>query len=258
MRPTVSAAVIVSRSRVPKRSRARRKGRWSTTRCSSRATVRRCAFLDGQPRPAQVRTMRAPLGAPCTTSASRRACVRVTAHWLVTTAPSCANGSARRSQFSSNGLPRISSAVGLIAALASSQSPGCGKPSPSRSRLGLSRPSQFSSMPLSNTSGFAGGDVRGAVVAVDVRAEAVAVAVDPALALGDDVGEVVVAPRRCRRRRRSAPPSRRAPGSCRRRSRRSSRRRPSCPGACRRLSRRRGRRSPRWSRCRRSRSRRRR
>jgi hypothetical protein len=110
--------------------------------------VRRFTLRLGQLRPRQRNAIFAPFGALWTTSFSRRLNVGANSHWLATTAPRSANGSARRSQFSSTRFPRISRAVGRIAALLSSQSIGRGKPSPSTSRFALSRPSQFSSMPL--------------------------------------------------------------------------------------------------------------
>ena len=192
MRPVVSAAVIVTVILAPGRSVARRSARVSSrTGARSRGTVRVRERVDGQPLPVQRNTTRAPRGALRTVRS--RSFVRrpSTDQLLSTSARSSANGSARESQFSSTALPLTSSAPGRINALASLQSAGTGNPSASRSRTMLSRPSQSSSMPFSSVSRGAREDRPVGVVAVDVGGEAVAVAVLGALALGDDVDEVV-------------------------------------------------------------------
>src|SRR4029078_3533518 len=97
--------------------RDRRKARCRTTGLSTLETVRRRAFLNGQLRPLQLNTTRAPLGALCATSFCSRVKAGPNAHWFATTAPRSANGSARLSQFSSTLLPRRSCAVRFVAAL---------------------------------------------------------------------------------------------------------------------------------------------
>ncbi len=147
---------MLRRSRAPGCSRARPKPRCSTTFARSRGTVLRRARLIGQPPPSQRSTIRVPASALRTTSERSSVNRLLTSQRFETTVASSANGAARLSQFSSTRLPRTSGALGRTARLPSSQSTGRRNPSPSRSRLTLSRPSQSSSMPFSNTSGAPG------------------------------------------------------------------------------------------------------
>ena len=133
-----------------------RNRRENETDARSRGTVRRCARLNGHELPRQLSVTTASLGATRTTSVCSRVKPFATAQRLVTSAGTTRQDSARRSQFSSTALPRISSAPGRIAALPSSQSTGTAKPSRSTSRLTSSRPLQSSSTPLPKTSGAPG------------------------------------------------------------------------------------------------------
>ena len=119
---------------------------------------RRGLLRTGSRGPCRSATIRAPFGALCTTScAAARTCAS-TAHWLDDDGAELRRtASARRSQFSSTWLPRISSAPGLDRRRWRRRSRrAAGSRRASRSRFGLSRPSQFSSTPLSNTSGAPG------------------------------------------------------------------------------------------------------
>ena len=80
MRPIVSGALIDSVSRVPERSRARRKALENETGARSRATVRRRVLVNGQERPRQLSVTAAPLGARRTTSERSRVTEPASAH----------------------------------------------------------------------------------------------------------------------------------------------------------------------------------
>ena len=115
----------------PARRRARRNARCRRDRLRGRAaTVRRWSFVNGQPRPLQVSDdPRALRRVADDERAQPRVRRRRPPSWLDTTAPSRANGSARRSQFSSTVLPRISSAPGLDRRVGVVAVAGRGKPS---------------------------------------------------------------------------------------------------------------------------------
>ena len=91
-------------------------------------------------------------------------------------------------------MPRISNAPGRIAASASLQSPGTGNAVAVAVEVAVVLSVAVLVDAVLERIGRAREDAARGVVAVDGRAEAVAVVVRAALALGDDVGEVVVDP----------------------------------------------------------------
>ena len=186
-------AMNSSSTRAPRARAWRPSERWRLIVWRLRVT-RLVTFLNGQPRPEQRMSIRVPRGKFL--AVSLRFTVREPdgAQRLPTRPSIAANGTIRVSQFSSTPLPAISLAPGWIAALASLQSCGRGKPSPSTVEVrGVGAGAVLVDAVVGRVDG-AGVDRGVGVVAVGGAADAVAVGVALDL-LARDAGVAVVADR---------------------------------------------------------------